>query len=130
MRIRAYASDRATEGSEPMSSMSPMSQQQTDDLKRDVQASLEARRELGPAYDDHFIQQLTERMMAQVRQEMARIPQRPAPRSKLDSSQRTGVAICSLIFGIPLIAITASQGFAFFIAVIAMIALINFFTSL
>lgn len=113
-----------------MSSMSPMSQQQADDLKHDVQATLEARRELGPAYDDHFIQQLTERMMAQVRQEMARTPERPAPRSKLDASQRTGVAICSLIFGIPLIAITAGQGFPFFIAVVAMISLINFFAAL
>lgn len=112
-----------------MSSMSPMNPQQADDLKRDVQATLEARRELGPGYDDHFIQQLTERMMTQVRQEMARTPQRPAPRSKLDSSQRTGVAICSLIFGIPLVAITASNPLTF-IGVIAMIALINFFASL
>jgi hypothetical protein len=113
-----------------MSSMSPLSPQQADDLKRDVQATLEARRELGPAYDDHFIQQLTERMMTQVRQEMAQTPQRAAPRSKLDASQRTGVAICSLIFGIPLIAIAGSQGFAFFIAIVAMIALINFFATL
>jgi hypothetical protein len=112
-----------------MNPMSPMSPQQRDDLQRDVQATLEARRELGPAYDDHFIQQLTERMLAQVRQEMARTPQRPASRSKLSSNQRTGIAICSLIFGIPLIAITASNPLTF-IGVIAMISLINFFASL
>ena len=112
-----------------MTSMSPMSPQQGDDLKRDVQATLEARRELGPSYDDHFVQQLTERMMAQVRQEMAQAPRPAAPRNKLDASQRTGVAICSLIFGIPLIAI-ASGSTLTFVGVIAMIALINFFASL
>ncbi len=110
-----------------MSSMSPMSPQQADDLKRDVQATLEARREIGPAYDEHFIQQLTERIMAQARQEMAQAP-RPT-RSKLDASQRTGIAICSLIFGIPLVAITAGNPLTF-IGVIALIALINFFASL
>jgi hypothetical protein len=29
-----------------------------DDLKRDVQATLVARRELGPEYDEHFIDAL------------------------------------------------------------------------
>ncbi len=112
-----------------MSSMSPMSPQQREDLQRDVQATLEARRELGPAYDEHFIQQLTERMMAQVRREMAQAPRPAARRSKLDPSQRTGIAICSLIFGIPLVAITASNPFTF-LGVVAMIALINFFAAL
>ncbi len=112
-----------------MTSMSPMNPQHADDLKRDVQATLEARRELGPGYDDHFVQQLTERMMAQVRQEMARTPPPAAPRSKLDAGQRTSVAICSLIFGIPLVAIASGNPLTF-IGVIAMIALINFFSSL
>jgi hypothetical protein len=112
--------------------MSPMSPQQRDDLQRDVQASLEARRELGPAYDDHFVQQLTERMMAQVRQEMARAP-RPAPprNSKLDHNQRTAVAICSLIFGIPLLAIaTGMQGAFGLAAIVILIALINLASAL
>jgi hypothetical protein len=107
-----------------------MSPHQRDDLQRDVQATLEARRELGSGYDDHFVQQLTERMMAQVRQEMARIPRPAAPRSKLDAGQRTAVAICSLIFGIPIIAIAGGYGFFSFIAAIVLIALINFFASL
>ena len=115
-----------------MSSMSPMSPQQREDLQRDVHATLEAQRELGPGYDDHFVQSLTERMMTQVRQEMAREPAPKAPRraNKLDASQRTGLAICSLIFGIPLIAIAGGyDSFALF-AVIVMIALINFFAAL
>lgn len=111
-----------------MTSMSPMGPQQREDLHRDVQATLEAQRELGPGYDDHFVQSLTERMMAQVRQEMARVPA-PKRDNKLDRSQRTAVAVCSLIFGIPLVAITASNPLTF-IGVIAMIALINFFATL
>lgn len=111
-----------------MTSMSPMGPQQREDLQRDVQATLEAQRELGPGYDDHFVQSLTERMMAQVRQEMARVPA-PKRDNKLDRSQRTAVAVCSLIFGIPLVAITASNPLTF-IGVIAMIALINFFATL
>ena len=114
-----------------MTSMSPLNPQQREDLQRDVQATLEARRELGPGYDDHFVQQLTERMMAQVRQEMAQAPRPAAPRSnKLDNGQRTAVAVCSLIFGIPIIAIAGGYGFFSFIAAIALIALINFFASL
>lgn len=116
-----------------MSSMSPMSPQQREDLQRDVAATLEARRELGPGYDDHFVQSLTERMMAQVRQEMARVPAPALPRSnnRLDRNQRTAVAICSLIFGIPLIAIAGGElGLTGLIVVGAMIALINFFSAL
>ncbi len=112
-----------------MNPMSPMNPQQADDLKRDVQATLEARRELGPSYDDHFAQSLTERMMAQVRQEMARVPA-PKRDNKLDRSQRTAVAVCSLIFGIPLVAIAGGYGSFTLLAVIAMIALINFFAAL
>ena len=117
-----------------MSSMSPMSPQQRDDLQRDVAATLEAQRELGPGYNDHFVQSLTERMMAQVRQEMARTPAPAAPRrntNKLDHNQRTAVVICSLIFGIPLIAVGGGElGATGIIVVAAMIALINFFAAL
>lgn len=116
-----------------MSPMSPIGPQQREDLQRDVAATLEARRELGPSYDDHFVQSLTERMMAQVRHEMARTPAPAAPRAsnRLDRSQRTAVAICSLIFAIPLIAIAGGElGLTGMIVVAGMIALINFFASL
>lgn len=115
--------------------MSPMSQEQREDLQRDVHAALEARRELGPGYDDHFVQQLTERMMAQVQREMAQAPRPAAPRSsnRLDRNQRTAVAICSLIFAIPLIAIganVADAGLIGMILVIALIAIINLASAL
>jgi hypothetical protein len=85
------------------SPLPPESQSDQHDLTREVQATLAARHELGPEYDDQFIQRLVERLTAQVRQEVARAPRARA--SGLAPDQRTGVAICSLIFGIPLVAI-------------------------
>ena len=115
------------------SPMSPMNQAQREDLQRDVHASLEARRELGPSYDEHFAQQLTERMMAQVRQEMARLPKPAKPHSsnRPDRSQRTAIAICSLIFSIPLVAIaTYMLGSEGLIAIIVLVAIINIASAL
>lgn len=78
-------------------------QPDTHDIQRELQATLSARRELGPEYDDQFIERLVEKLTVQVRQEVARAPK---PRSAgLPSDQRTAIAICSLIFGIPLVAI-------------------------
>lgn len=109
--------------------MTPPQQHQTDDIRRDLQASLAARRELGTEYDEHFLNALVEKLSAQMRQEIATAPRPTAPSSKLSRDQRTGVAICSLIFGIPLIAIASTGGMPFILTVVAMIAIINFFAS-
>ena len=86
----------------------PAQRQDSEDLKRELQATLTARHELGSTYDEQFIERLVERLTTQVRQEVARAPQ---PRSNaLAPKDRTAIAICSLIFGIPLIAIAG--GFA------------------
>jgi hypothetical protein len=75
------------------------------DLQRELQATLAARHELGPEYDEHFINQLTERLTRQVREEMAKAPK---PRNTaLSPEQRIPIAVCSMIFGIPLVAIAA-----------------------
>ena len=100
-------------------------QGQTDDIKRDLQATLAARRELGTEYDDHFLNALAEKLTAQVRQEVAQAPRTPEPSNKLSRDQRTAVAICSLIFGIPIIAISISGGGLYFLGAIALIALVN-----
>lgn len=77
------------------------------DIQRELQATLSARRELGTEYDDQFIERLVEKLTAQVRQEVARAPK---PRSAgMPADQRTAIAICSLIFGISLIAIASSS---------------------
>lgn len=84
----------------------PMSQQSTADtanIARELQAALAAREELGPTYDEHVAQALADKIVAQVRRELAAAP-KPTPRG-LSRDQRTGLAICSLIFLIPLVAI-------------------------
>jgi hypothetical protein len=103
-------------------------QPQTDDIKRDIQATLAARRELGTEYDDHFLDALVEKLTAQVRQEVANAPRVQQPSNHLSSDQRTGIAICSLIFGIPILAITLGGGAftpLFFLSALGMLVLIN-----
>ncbi|HEX8035961.1 MAG TPA: hypothetical protein VF510_19045 [Ktedonobacterales bacterium] len=81
----------------------PAQRQDSEDFKRELQATFVARHELGNAYDDQFIERLVEQLTTQVRQEVARAPQ---PRSNaLAPKDRMALAICSLIFGIPLVAI-------------------------
>lgn len=109
--------------------MTPPSQQPqtTTDTAREIQATLAARREMGAEYDDHFIQALAERLTAQARQEVARAQPAKPPRRGLSSEQRTGIAICSLIFGIPLIAISLGAGGGlYFGAIILLLLGINF----
>lgn len=80
-----------------------------DDLRRDLQATLAARRELGPEYDEQFIQSLTDRLAAQIAQARQPLPA-PPPHNALGADQRTALAICSLIFGIPIVAISGGIG--------------------
>lgn len=106
--------------------MTPLTPQpNTQDIKHELQATLAARRELGPEYDDQFIERLVEKLTAQVRQEVARAPK---PRAAgLPSDQRTAIAICSLIFGIPLVAIAGGIAgpIGLIVAFVALVA-VNF----
>jgi len=74
--------------------------QNATEIKREIQAALAARHELGPEYDEHFAQVLTDTILQQTRQEVAKMPRSHA---MLSSGQRTAVAIVSLIFllGLP-----------------------------
>ena len=103
------------------------SQLPSNDVRHDVEATLAARRELGPEYDDHFIDTLTERLVQRARQEVQRTP---APRQGLAADQRVAIAICSLVFGIPLVAIaTGIANVPGLIIVCVMILGINFAAS-
>jgi hypothetical protein len=77
------------------------------DIKRDLQATLAARREIGPEYDEHFINALVEKMSA-VQQAQQPRPQLPAKKSP-PHDQQLALAICSLIFGIPIVAIAGGE---------------------
>ncbi|HKT37669.1 MAG TPA: hypothetical protein VJR48_04810 [Ktedonobacterales bacterium] len=108
----------------------PQQQPQTDDIRRDLQASLEARRELGPGYDEQFLNALVEKLTASVHQQIASAPRPPAPSNHLGRDQRTAIAICSLIFAIPLIAIAGDIAqLTGIVAVALMVALVNFFAA-
>ena len=78
-----------------------MTPAQSDDINRELQATLQARRELGTtAYDEHFIEALVEKLRTEARAAQPQHRDVGPP-----SDQRLALAICSLIFGIPLIAI-------------------------
>src|SRR5262245_41603901 len=85
------------------------SQLPNEDVKRDIQATLGARRELGPEYDEQFISALAERLTRQVAEER-RSQQRLPAHNALPADQRTALAIVSLIFMIPLLAIASGNG--------------------
>jgi hypothetical protein len=93
------------------------------DLMQELQATLSARRELGPEYDEHFIERLATRLTAQVREEVAKAP-KPHP-SGFSPEQRIPIAVCSLIFGIPLVAIASNVGIGGVIVAFAALILIN-----
>jgi len=97
-----------------------MTQAQGDDIKRELQATFEARRELGTAYDEQFIEALVEKLRTE-----ARAAQPPQRKVGPPSDQRLGLAICSLIFGIPLVAIASGSSLIGLILVCATILGIN-----
>jgi hypothetical protein len=98
------------------------SQQPQEDIKRDIQATLGARREVGPEFDEQFISALAERLTQQVAQERRALP---AAHNTLHADQRTALAIVSLIFMIPLIAIASGNGLAGIALVSAAIVFVN-----
>jgi hypothetical protein len=104
------------------SQQSPQAAQATqDDIRRDLQASLEARRELGPSYDDHFIDALIEKLNRQVQQ-----TQQTREVKSEHSEHSLALAICSLVFGIPIVAIAGGEaGLVGIIVAAAMIVGVN-----
>ena len=82
----------------------------------EARAALEARRELGPDYDDQLVERFAERLEARLRE--------TAPAKRADQSP--AVVIVSLVVAIPLIAIAGSTvGLAGVIAVCAALVLVN-----
>lgn len=77
-----------------------------EDIRRDLQASLEARRELGPEYDQHFLDALVEKLTRQVQVQQ---PAQPPESSDAHSGESLALAICSMIFGIPIVAIAGGE---------------------
>jgi hypothetical protein len=82
----------------------------------EVRATLEARRELGPDYEDELVERFAERVEARLRERS------PAKTNE----QSAAVVIVSLLASIPLIAIAGGTvGLAGVIAVCAALVLVN-----
>ncbi|MBA3383130.1 MAG: hypothetical protein H0T20_00560 [Actinobacteria bacterium] len=82
----------------------------------EAQAALEARRELGPDYEDELVERFAERIETRLRER--------APAKTNDQS--TAIVIVSLLAAIPLIAIAGGTvGLAGVIAVCAALVLVN-----
>lgn len=100
------------------------------DIKHEIQATLAARRELGSEYDDQFLDALVEKLTRQTVIQHPQPSRTPRSPSALDAGQRSSLAICSLIFGIPLVAISSAiAGPVGLIAVCIAILGINFAAS-
>ncbi|HLY31258.1 MAG TPA: hypothetical protein VKQ36_09525 [Ktedonobacterales bacterium] len=100
------------------------------DLSREIQALMAARREMGPDYDEHFADVLAERLSAQVQREVTRqigsSKNRSMQQRGFSPEQRLGLAITSIIFLIPLVAIAGGmQGLTGIFLVCGLVLLIN-----
>lgn len=92
----------------------------TDEIERELRATLSARREVGPTYDDHLIEAFMQKLNQQVI-----VPPAPQPRPSHAASagQRMGLAIVSLVFLIPLTAIALSDGGSLAFGLICLVVL-------
>ena len=89
----------------------------------EARAALEARRELGPDYEDELVERFAERIEARL-QERTPAPARRPP------DQNTGIVIVSLLASIPLIAIAGGTAGLGGVALVCLaLVLVNYFAS-
>ena len=90
------------------------------DVRQEIEASVEARRELGPEYEEHVVDAL----VAKIEKRLA--PQEPAPLPRHHTGPITPLVLGSLAVSIPLLAIAGNfAGLAGIIAVCVAIVLVN-----
>ena len=89
--------------------------------REEARAALEARAELGPAYDAELAERFAEELER-------RLSDRAAKPVKADSNQRTAIVIVSLVASIPLLGIAGSTVWlGGVVAVCVALALVNYF---
>jgi hypothetical protein len=91
----------------------------TDETRKDLRAAVAARKELGPEYEPEIIDAFLEKLDARAAQRTAAEASRPAPRSSNRENDPGGLAlaIVSVVAGIPITAIAATQEGAFAIII-------------
>ncbi|UQX01461.1 hypothetical protein [Streptomyces sp. RerS4] len=89
---------------------------QVQDLKKELAATLEARRELGPEYEPALVESFVEKVDSQVRRRLAeerllsaRGGAAPSWTAEGGLAERFGFAVVTLVLAIPLSAIGAAQ---------------------
>ncbi|MFE2287891.1 hypothetical protein ACFXDJ_27455 [Streptomyces sp. NPDC059443] len=89
---------------------------ESQELKKEFAATLDARRELGPEYEAALVDSFVEKIDTQVRRRLAeerlsaaRGPGRPEESPAGNFGERFGFAIVTLVLAIPLSAIGAAQ---------------------
>lgn len=88
--------------------------------REEARASLEARRELGPAYEEELVERFADRIETRLRQRA------PATRGRPD----TAVVVISLLAAIPLVAIAGGTvGLGGVLLVCLALVLVNYFAS-
>lgn len=100
------------------------------EIRQDLHATLDARRDLGPDYEhalvESFAARLDEVIAAKVASEVAGQRKKGKKKHSGNAGAVTPVAICSLIFGIPITAIASEQaGLVGLMVVWIGIALVN-----
>jgi hypothetical protein len=101
----------------------------TSPFREDLQATLDARRDLGPDYEPALVDSLVERMdatiAARVDAELRQRGVQPAKQQRASGSAMIPIALGSLGLGIPLTAIGSSAGRLGFMVVWMAIIVIN-----
>ena len=88
--------------------------------REELRATLEARQELGPGYEDELVERFAEQLERRLK-----LPQQR--RKEKLSSEETGIVIVSILAAIPLLGIAGGTvGLAGVIAVCAALVLVNF----
>src|SRR5690348_2903817 len=76
---------------------------QTDEMQRELHATLSAMREVGPAYEDHlvdsFVQKFSQQLIVQMHQQQQ---QQTPPKDRPSAGQRLALAIVSLALLFPM----------------------------
>ena len=98
---------------------------QTDEMQRELHATLSAMREVGPAYEDHlvesFVQKFSQQLIVQMQQ------QQTPPKDTPSAGQRLALAIVSLALLFPMsIAIISIMSNSSFSVAFTVLCLLSF----
>lgn len=81
----------------------------TDEVRKDLRAAVAARQELGPEYEAELIDSFLEKLDARAAQVPVAAPAKPVRESRETDPGGLALAIVSVVMGIPITAIAATQ---------------------